>query len=111
MRVAVNKKPYMPKITNITLKNECARLAKLKNPLNFEWQASDMAVVVMRTVLTEMGCKEVLTPEHAESRRKVAEAIEKCFTAPVNWKREYMVVEELAPKSQEKIAGVALSNA
>lgn len=92
----------MPKIVNATLRNEIASLAKRQNPENFVWSADHMAVAVMRTVLVEMGCKEVLTPEHVAARQEVVKAISQCFTAPVNYKREYLVAEGLAPKQAEK---------
>jgi hypothetical protein len=65
-----------------------------------------MATAVMRTVLIEMGCKEVLGPEHAASRLAVRKAIEGCFTAPINYQRTYLVDEEIAPKATSVEAAI-----
>jgi hypothetical protein len=60
----------------------------------------------MRTVLIEMGCKEVMAPEHAASRLAVRKAIEGCFTAPINFQRTYLVEEGIAPKASSVEAAI-----
>ena len=82
---------------NSTLKKELVSLwAKL--PEGTPWDARRMAIAVVRTVLVELGCKEVLGDDQKESRFEVVKAIESCFTAPINYRRNQMVAAGICPK-------------
>ena len=97
----------MAKIKNATVKAEAKRvcdnkIAKAGDSGVFEWTARDMAIVAVRAVLVEMGCKAELGDDMKESRTEVVDALEEMFTAPINYRRTYLIPEGLAPKMPEK---------
>lgn len=92
----------MPNIKNSTLKAEIARIAKAVDWEKDNWNASRMAAAVVRTVLTEMGCLEELKDEFKQERQDLVESIRQCFTAPINYQRDYMVTEKLAPEKAKQ---------
>lgn len=86
---------------NGTFKAEVKRLWDIriaKNPLH-KWNGTDNAVCALRTILTELGCLEMLKPEHAEARQAAVDAILPIFSAgaPINFRRGFMVSEKIAP--------------
>ena len=89
----------MPTIKNSTLLEECKRLA---TPMEWDkgaqWNSKRMAVAVIRTILTELGAKEYLGDDMRESRAEIVEIIACCFTAPINFRREYLTPSGLAPE-------------
>ena len=91
----------MAKISNGTLKAQCKRVADTKEWEADQWKAEDSAVCAIRTVLEEMGCKEELKDEHKETRRELVGILAPLFTAPINFRRTYLVEEGLAPKMPE----------
>ena len=84
---------------NVTLKKNVERIAKGKQWEVDKWTGMDNAIAAMRTILEELGCKEVLGPEHAEDRYEAAKIILPIFEAgaPINFRRGAMVKAGLAP--------------
>jgi hypothetical protein len=103
----------MPEIENSTLKSECKRLCDVTEWETQQWTADQMAIAVLRTVLTELGCKDELSAENAEARKEIAKIIKPCFTAPINFQREYLSKTKvdskpLAPEVKKKVASTAI---
>ena len=88
----------MAKIENATLKAECTRLCGLKkDKLAEPWTASESAIAIVRTVLSELGLKEELGDDYKEERKTITRAIMPLMTAPINFERTYLAAEGLMP--------------
>ena len=87
----------MAKIKNETLKAECARIGAMKKWDSANWTPANSAAVAIRTILTELGCKDELGDGFKKERQELVEAIECLFTAPINFQRTYLVEEGIAP--------------
>lgn len=88
----------MAKIESKTLRAECERICKMKQwEKGANWDSEDSAIAIIRTIFAETD-PEMLKPEQAETRKELVKIIKPLMTAAVNFRREYLVAEKLAPE-------------
>lgn len=80
----------MPVIENKTLLKYAEKRASLVNADGANWSGFDSAVIIVQTVLEELGCLEMLTPEHKEARLATIKVIVPLITAAKNYQSSYL---------------------
>ena len=80
----------MPAITNTTLKTEVARIAKTLVERGENWSAEHSATVIVRTILTELGCKDEMSDEMRDERKALVDVIKPLMTASKNFQTSYI---------------------
>ena len=90
LQVFIERK-YMPKIESTTVLNQINRIAPKLVERGENWTAEHSAVVIVRSIMEELGLKEELTSDEYKQNRLDCIALVKPFiTAAKNYQNSYL---------------------